>query len=83
MPITVKQLLGSAAESRCTVSCVPYEMPEEIFGWSETRNVIRLLSTYGKNTSRMKRMISSHLPGVEGTHAVQTVISPEIPQKGT
>ena len=30
MSITGKQLLGLAMESRCTASCAPYEMPEEI-----------------------------------------------------
>ena len=37
-PITRKQPHGLATESRCTASCAPYEMPEEILGWSGTRN---------------------------------------------
>ena len=60
MSITGKQLLGSAIKSRCTVSCTPYEMPEEILGWSETRNMIRPLSAYGSSTRRVRRMVSLH-----------------------
>ena len=70
--ITGKQLLGSAVESRCTVSCTPCEMPEEIFGWSGTRNVIRPLSAYGRSTRRMRRMVSLYPTKVEGMYAMQT-----------
>ena len=75
MSITGKQLLGSAAESRCTASCAPYEMPEEILGWSGTRNVIRPLSTYGSSTRRAKRIVSLHPIMEEGTCTMQTTTS--------
>ena len=75
MSITMKQLLGLAAESRCTASCTPYEMPEEIFEWSETRNVTRPLSAYSSNTKQMKRMTNLHPTKAKGTYAMQITIS--------
>ena len=76
MSITGKQLLGSAGESRCTASYTPYKMPEEISGWSGTRNMIRPSSAYGSSTRRMKRMVSLHPIMEEGTCAAQTATSP-------
>ena len=72
--ITEKRPPGWAAESRCTASCAPYEMPEEILEWSGTRNMIRPLSTYGTNTRRMKRMVSQHQTAEEGMCATQITI---------
>ena len=72
--ITEKQPPGLAAESRCTASCAPYEMPEEILGWSGIRNVIRPSSAYGTSTRRMKRMISQHQTAEEGMCAMQITI---------
>ena len=74
MSITEKQPPGLVAESRCTVSCTPYEMPEEILKWSGTRNVIRPSSTYGTSTRRMKRMVSQHQTMEEGMCTTQIAI---------
>ena len=74
MSITEKQPPGLAAESRCTASCTPYEMPEEILEWSGTRNGIRPSSTYGSSTRRMKRMVSQHQTTEEGMCAMQIAI---------
>ena len=74
MSITEKQPPGLATESRCTVSCTPYEMPQEILGWSETRNVIRPSSAYGTSTRRMKRMANQHQTAEEGMCAMQIAI---------
>ena len=76
MSITGKQPPGLAAESRCTVSCAPYEMPEEISGWSGTRNGIRPLSAYGTSTRRMERMVSQHQIVEEGMCTTQITILP-------
>ena len=76
MSITRKQPLGLATESRCTASCAPYEMPEEISGWSGTRNKIRPLSAYGTSTRRMERMVSQHQITEEGMCAMQITILP-------
>ena len=73
--ITEKQPPGLATESRCTASCAPYKMPEEILEWSGTKNVIRPSSAYGSCTRRMKRMVSSHQTAEEGTCATQIAIS--------
>ena len=73
--ITEKQPPGLATESRCTVSCAPYEMPEEILEWSGTRNMIRPSSAYGSSTRRMKRMVSQHQTVEEGMCTVQIAIS--------
>ena len=51
-------------------------MPEEIFGWSETRNLRRALSAYGNNTRQMQRMIKLHPTEVEDMYTVQIVIMP-------
>ena len=72
--ITKKQPPGLAAESRYTVSCAPYEMPEEISEWSGTRNVIRPSSTYGTSTRRMKKMANQHQTTEEGMCAAQIAI---------
>ena len=72
MSITMKQLLGLAVESRCTASCTPYKMPEEILGWSGTRNVMRLSSAYGSSTRRVRRMVSLHPIVEEGMCTMQT-----------
>ena len=66
---------GLAVESRCTASCTPYEMPEEILGWSGTKNVIRPSSAYGSSTRIMKRMVSSHQITEEGMCTAQTATS--------
>ena len=73
--ITEKQPPGLAAESRCTASCAPYKMPEEILEWSGTKKVIRSLSAYGSSTRRMKRMVSPHQTTEEGMCAMQITIS--------
>ena len=70
MSITEKQPPGLATESRCTASCTPYKMPEEILGWSRTKNVIRPSSAYGSSTRRVKRMVSLHQTAEEGMFAV-------------
>ena len=75
MSFTGKQLLRSAIESRCTPSCIPYKMPEEISRWSETRNVMRPLSTYGSNTKRVRRMVSLHPIEEGGMCTAQTATS--------
>ena len=49
-------------------------MPEEILEWSGTRNIIRLSSTYGTSTRRMKRMVSQHQTMEEGMCAAQIAI---------
>ena len=73
--ITEKQPPGLATESRCTVSCTPYKMPEEILEWSGNRNVIRPSSTYSISTRRMKRMVSQHQTMEEGMCTMQITIS--------
>ena len=45
-------------------------MPEGIFGWLETRSVTSPLSTYGSNTTQMRRMINLHPTEVEGMYAM-------------
>ena len=72
--MTEKQPPGLAAESRCTASCAPYEMPEEILEWSGTRNVIRPLSAYGTSTRRTRRMVSQHWTVKEGMCTAQITI---------
>ena len=74
MPITGKQPHGLAAESRCTASCAPYEMPEEILGWSRTRYVTRPSSTYGNSTRKVRKVDCRHPAEGGGTCAVQTTI---------
>ena len=71
---TGKQPPGLATELRCIVSGTPYEMPEEILGWSGTKNVIRPSSAYGSSTRRMKGMVSSHQIMEEGMCATQITI---------
>ena len=74
MSITEKQPPGLATESRCTVSCAPYEMPEEILEWLGTRNVIRPSSAYSTSTRRMKRMANPHQTAEEGMCTAQIAI---------
>ena len=50
-------------------------MPEEILGWSGTKNVIRPSSAYGSSTRRMKGMVSSHQITEEGMCATKITIS--------
>ena len=76
MLITGKQPHGLAAESRCTASCVPYKMPEEILGWSGTRNMTRPLSTYGNSTRKVRKVDHRHPATGGGMCTVQTAILP-------
>ena len=76
MPITRKQPHGLAAESWCTVSCAPYEMPEEILGWSGTRNATRPSSTYGNSTRKVRKVDCRHPAMGGGMCAMQTAILP-------
>ena len=72
MPITGKKPHGLATESRCTVSCAPYKMPEEILGWSLTRNVTRPSSAYGNSTRNMRKVDHRHPAAGGGTCAMQS-----------
>ena len=47
-------------------------MPEEILGWSGTKNVIRPSSAYGSSTRRVRRMVSLHPIVEEDMCATQT-----------
>ena len=76
MPITGKQPHGLATESRCTVSCTPYEMPEEILGWSGTRNATRPLRAYGNSTRKVRKVDRRHPATGGGMCAMQTAILP-------
>ena len=74
MPITGKQPHGLVTESRCTVSCAPYEMPEEILGWSGTRNMTRPSSAYGNSTRKVRKVDRRHPAAERGTCTMQTTI---------
>ena len=76
MPITRKQPHGLAAESRCTVSCTPYKMAEEILGWSGTRNMTRPLRAYSNSTRKVRKVDRRHPAMGGGKCAMQTAILP-------
>ena len=75
-PITGKQPHGLAAESRCTASCAHYEMPEEILGWSGTRNVTRPSSKYGNSIRKVRKVDCRHPAVGGGMCTMQTAILP-------
>ena len=52
------------------------EMPEEILGWSGTRNVTRPLGAYGNSTREVRKVDRRHPAVGGGTCAVQTAILP-------
>ena len=51
-------------------------MPEEILGWSVTRNVTRPSSAYGNSTRKVRKVDRRHPAVGGGTCAVQTTIFP-------